>query len=178
MTSFCSHCEILRSCCENYWQSKIRANVIFVNIFDRSISLSFSRSKIIERIRELQIDWITIENLSFFRFRENYIIFKNLWIRSRTIRSLLLNFFFTIRMKQLRHEMHSIRSWTNSFCDYWRTCYMMTILLFLYTKRRTSNYVQIRSRKEIYEFYWIRECNWYWKRTRIDVVIIFLQILK
>ncbi len=174
MTSFYSHCEILRSCCENYWLSKIRANVIFVKIFDRSISFSFSRSSIIKRIRESQIDWITIENLSFFKFRENCIIFKNLCIRSRIIRSLLFNFFFTIRMRRSQHEMHSIRSWMNNFCDYWRTCYTIAILLFLCTKWRMSNYAQIRSRSEIYELYWIRECNWYWRQTRIVVVIIFL----
>jgi hypothetical protein len=38
------------------------------------------------------------------------IIFKNLCIRSRTIRSFLLNFFFTIRMKRSQHEMHNIRN--------------------------------------------------------------------
>jgi hypothetical protein len=93
MTSFCSHCEIFRNCCENYWLNKIRANVIFVKIFNRLILFSFSRSSIIKRIRESQIDWITIENLSFFKFKKNCIIFKNLCIQSRTIRSFLLNFF-------------------------------------------------------------------------------------
>jgi hypothetical protein len=152
MTSFCSHYEILFNCCKSYWLNKIRANVIFVNIFDRSISLSLSRSSIIKRIRESQIDWITIENLLFFRFKENCIIFKNLCIRSRIIHSHSLNSFFTIRMKRRRHEMLSIHNWTNNFYDCWRTCCTIAILSFLCTKRRTSSYVRIRSRKEITNF--------------------------
>ncbi len=95
MMSFYSHCEIFRSCCESYWQSKIRANVIFVNIFDHSTSLSLSRSSIIKRIRESQIDWIAIENLLFFRFKENCIIFKDFCIRSRIIHSRSLNLYST-----------------------------------------------------------------------------------
>jgi hypothetical protein len=176
--SFCLHCENFRNCCENYWLNKILANVIFVKTFVCITSFSFSSSWITKRIRESQIDWITIENLLFFKFRENCIIFKNLCIRSRIVHSHLFNFFFTIRMKRQRHEMHSIRSWTNSFYDFWRTCCTTAILLFLCTKRRTSNYVRIRSHSEIYELYWIRECSWYWRQTRIVVVIIFLQIMK
>jgi hypothetical protein len=110
ITSFCSHCEILRNCCENYWLNKIRANVIFVKIFDRSISFSFSSSSIIKRVRESQINWITIENLSFFKFSKNFIIFKNFCIRLRTTRSFLLNFFFTIWMRRSQYKMHSIRN--------------------------------------------------------------------
>jgi hypothetical protein len=153
MTSFYSHCENLRNCCVNYWLSKIHANVIFVKIFNHSISFSFSFSLIIKRIRESQIDWITIENLLFFRFKRNCIIFKNLCIRSRIIHSHSLNFFFTIRMKRQRHEMLSIRNWTNNFYDCWRTCCTIAIFSFLCTKRRTSNYVLLFSYDE-FDFHW------------------------